>query len=99
MDDRREIDIQKMGFARKVAATFLVILLTQAIAGIVTAVQVIEKVKQNAKEIEKNTVILNKDGHTLIRVEVQLKQVTQDVQEIKKDARKHIRRILTEVRK
>jgi len=102
MDDRRDIDIQRMGFIKKVSATFLVILLTQALMGVVTAVQVIEKVKQNAKEIEKNTITMNKDGHTLIRVEVQLQQVTDDVQEIKKDAketRRLIRKILTEVRK
>lgn len=102
MDDRRDIDVQRMGFFKKVSAAFLVILLTQALAGIVTAVQVMEKVKQNAKEVEKNTIVMNKDGHTLIRVEVQLQQVTEDVQEIKKDAketRRLIRRILTEVKK
>jgi len=102
MDDRRDIDTQRMGFIKKVSAAFLIVLLTQALMGVVTAVQVIEKVKQNAKEIEKNTITMNKDGHTLIRVEVQLQQVTIDVQEIKKDAketRRLIRKILTEVRK
>lgn len=102
MDDRRTIDIQKMGFIKKVSAAFLVVLLTQALAGIVTAVQVIEKVKQNTISVEKNATVMNKDGHTLIRVEVQLQQVTEDVKEIKKDAketRRLIRRILTEVKK
>jgi len=102
MDDRRTIDIQKMGFIKKVSAAFLVVLLTQALAGIVTAVQVIEKVKQNTISVEKNATVMNKDGHTLIRVEVQLQQVTEDVKEIKRDAketRRLIRRILTEVKK
>jgi uncharacterized membrane protein len=102
MDDRRTIDIKRSGFIKKVSAALLVVLLTQAIAGIVTAVQVTEKVEQNAKEIEKNSTILNKDSRTLIRVEVQLQQVTDDVQEIKKDAketRRLIRRVLTEVKK
>ncbi len=102
MDDRREIDIQKMGLVRKIAVACIAILLAQALAGIVTAVQVIEQVKENSKDIAKNTETMNKDGHTLIRVEVQLQQVTEDVQEIKTDAketRRLIRKILTEVRK
>jgi len=100
--DRREMDKQKMGVIRKVAIALTIVLLTQALAGIVTAVQVIEKVKQNTKEIEKNTQVISRDNRTLIRVEVQLQQVTDDVKDIKKDAketRRLIRRILTEVKK
>ena len=97
-----DLDTRRMGFIKKVSAALIVVFLTQAVAGIVTAVQVFEKVKQNAKEIEKNSEVTSKDSHALIRVEVKLQQVTDDVQEIKKDAketRRLIRRILMEVKK
>lgn len=97
-----DLDARRMSFIKKVSAALIVVFLTQAVAGIVTAVQVFEKVKQNAKEIELNSEVMNKDSHALIRVEVKLQQVTEDVKEIRKDAketRRLIRRILTEVRK
>jgi len=92
--DRRGIDI----FLKKIALGFTLFLLGQGVIGVVTAVQVVESVKQNTRDIAKNTKLTNDDNRTLIRVEVQLQQVTEDINEIRIDA-KETQRLLRSIYK
>lgn len=96
--DRRNIDV----FLKKIAIGFTLFLLSQGAIGIVTAVQVMESVKQNSQDIIDNKAILNTDSHAIVRMEVKLQSVTDDISDIKADAketRKLIRSILREVKK
>ncbi len=96
--DRRNIDV----YLKKVAVGFVLFLLSQGIIGVVTAVQVMESVKQNSQDIAENKAILSVDNHAIIRMEVKLQTVTDDISDIKteaKETRKLIRRILREVKK
>lgn len=96
--DRRGIDI----YLKKVAVGFILFLMTQGVIGVVTAVQVMESVKQNSQDIEEGKKVLSIDSHAIIRMEVKLQTVTDDISDIKleaKETRRLIRTILREVKK
>lgn len=96
--DRRNID----SYLKKVAVGFILFLLTQGVIGVVTAVQVMESVKQNSQDVKENKAVLGTDSRAIIRMEVKLQTVTEDISDIKaeaKETRRLIRTILREVKK
>ena len=96
--DRRNID----SYLKKVAVGFILFLLTQGVIGVVTAVQVMESVKQNSEDIKEGKIVLGTDSNAIIRMEVKLQTVTEDISDIKaeaKETRRLIRTILREVKK
>ncbi len=97
-NERRTIDT----YLKKVAVGFILFLLSQGVIGVVTAVQVMESVKQNSRDIAENKSILNVDTLAIVRMEVKLQTVTDDIAEMKaeaKETRSLIRAILKEVQK
>jgi len=97
-DGRRNID----STFKKIITGFALFLLTQGVIGVVTAVQVAEGVKQNTKDVDRNTTILNADSRSIIRVETKIQRLGKDIKEIKDDAketRKLLREVLREVKR
>lgn len=91
-EGRRNID----STFKKIIAGFALFLLTQGVIGVVTAVQFAEGVKQNTKDIEENTTVLDADSRSLIRVETKMQQLGRDIKTLKDDT-KETRRLIIEV--
>ncbi len=96
--DRRSIDL----YLKKIALGFVVFLLSQGVLGIVAAVQIVERVKQNKQDVVEIKSTLSAGTHAIIRMEEKLRTVMDDVSDIKandKETQKLIRSILREVKK